>query len=185
MSPGFLFADVGAFEWAFDQLDWWNFRYNFSQNGMMLHSVHFCRFFTKVPLSAMNGVPSKYVVDLSTRRPKDTPSHSASGWQNHRVIWLSVSKIHPWANLCSYAPRTPFAHIKIPNRLYYSQNFRGIERLFWRYRSIREPAFSRVYRNRWLIYQDPFSDIVPPHLWNFANNIAYSESWCGRKEGGA
>ena len=45
------------------------------------HDAPFCAFlsiFTKVPLSAMNGVPSKYVVDISTRRQKDAPSHSAS-----------------------------------------------------------------------------------------------------------
>ena len=104
MSMGVLFNDVGAFEWAFDQHDWCNFRYTFSRNGIMLHLMHFRRFFTKVLLSAMSGVPSKYVVDMLTQITKDAPSHSASGWQTPRVTWPSDLEIHPWAVLWSYAP---------------------------------------------------------------------------------
>ena len=52
----FLFADVAAFECGIGQLDWCNFRYTFSQNGAMLHFMHFCRFLTEVPLSAATGV---------------------------------------------------------------------------------------------------------------------------------
>lgn len=39
--------------------------------------VPFRRFFTKVLLSSMCGVPSKHVVDISTRRLKDALSRPA------------------------------------------------------------------------------------------------------------
>ena len=104
MSLGVLFANVDAFEWAFDQLDWCNFWYTFSENGMMLHLMHFRRFFTKVLLSALSGAPSKYVVDILTQIQKDAPSLSASRRQTPRVTWHSDQKIYPWADLWSYAP---------------------------------------------------------------------------------
>ena len=99
-----LGADVGAFEWAVGRLDRCNFRCTFSQNGTMLHLVHFSRVFTKVPLSATSGILSKYVVDISTQSRKDAPSRSASRWRTPRVSWLSDRKIHSWADLWSHAP---------------------------------------------------------------------------------
>jgi hypothetical protein len=49
---------------------------------MMLHFMHFCRFFTKVLLNAMSGAPSKYIVDIRTQIQKDAPSLSAARSQN-------------------------------------------------------------------------------------------------------
>ena len=97
MSMGVLFADVAAFECGIGQLDWCNFRYTFSQNGAMLHFMHFCRFLTEVPLSATTGVRWEYVVDMSTPAYSESPSRSASRWQTPWVTRRARHREPSWA----------------------------------------------------------------------------------------